>query len=42
MKSKIADLEKKGINPTREHVKTHLNNIKNFSLREYIFQMSSY
>ena len=34
MKSKIADLEKKGINPTREHVKTHLNNIKSFSLRE--------
>ena len=35
MKSKIADLEKKGINPTREHVMTHLENIKSFSLRKY-------
>ena len=42
MKSKIAELEKKGINPTREHVKTHLNNIKSFSLREYIIPMILY
>jgi len=34
MKSKIAELEAKGINPTREHVKSHLNNIKTFTFNE--------
>ena len=34
MKKKIASLEKQGINPTREHVQSHLHNIRTFSIRE--------
>ena len=35
MKTKIAVLEKQGINPTREHVQSHLNNIKKFTFRKF-------
>jgi len=34
MKSKIAELEARGINPTRDHVKSHLNNIKTFTFNQ--------
>ena len=35
MKKKIANLEEQGINPTREHVQSHLHNIRTFSIREF-------
>jgi hypothetical protein len=34
MKSKLWQLEEEGINPTREHVRTQLDNIKNLTLEE--------
>jgi hypothetical protein len=32
MKSKLSQLEQEGISPTRDHVRTQLDNIKNLTL----------